>query len=337
LDRNTAIALMVAQQAYDNSGLSGHELDHSRIGVFWGAGMAGAFGFDQACQSLYIEHRRLRPTTVVSIMPNAPVSEIALWAKAQGITQTYSSACASSAVALGEAMLALRAGRVDVAIVGGSEAMLTPGIIAGWHAMRVLCPASGDPASACKPFDVARNGFTLGEGAAALILETEAHAKRRGAGVLGQIDGYGISTDAVHITNPDSAGQVRAIRMAMEDAGLQPDDIAYINAHGTATLAGDRAEATSIAEVFSGVQVPVSSTKALHGHLLGAGGAFEFLITLLALRHQSVPVQANLTEPDPACQILVARPGQVWREGRRHALSNSFAFGGTNAVLALSA
>jgi 3-oxoacyl-[acyl-carrier-protein] synthase II len=270
-------------------------------------------------------------------MPNAPVAEIALWAQARGITHTFANACASSAVALGEAMLALRAGRLDVAIVGGSEAMLTPGVVAAWHAMRVLAPVTGDPTRVCKPFDAQRSGFALGEGAAALILERESHARRRGATAIGQICGYGISTDAVHITNPDPAGQVRAMRMALADAGLKPDDIAYINAHGTATLAGDRAEASSIAAVFQGLEVPVSSTKALHGHLLGAGGALEFLIALLAVRHRSVPVHAHWTAPDPLCPVVVAQPGQVWPSERRHALSNSFAFGGTNVALVVSA
>ena len=337
MDRNTAMALYVAQRAWQSAGWAESELNRDRLGVFWGSGMGGAHTFDQTCHALYAEQRRIRPTSVVTTMPNAAVAEISLWAQARGITQTYACACASSAVALGEALMAMRAGRVDVAIVGGSEAMLTPGVIAGWSAMLVLAPVGEDPRVACKPFDAKRNGFALGEGAAAFILETPAHAKRRGAQVMGQLSGYGISTDAVHITNPDPQGQIKAMRMALNDAGLAPEDIGYINAHGTATLAGDLAEAMSIGEVFAGLRVPVSSTKALHGHLLGAGGALEMLIALQALRRQRRPVAAHLSEPDPKCDLNLVRPDQDQGPAWQHAMSNSFAFGGTNAVLIVSA
>ena len=214
--------------------------------------------------------------------------------------------------------------------------MLTPGVIAGWHAMRVLAPVAGDVSAVCKPFDVSRSGFALGEGAAAFILETQEHARRRGAHVWARLSGYGTSTDAVHITNPDPGGQVRAMRMALQDAGLQPEDIGYINAHGTATLAGDLAESDSIAQVFKSVAVPVSSTKGMHGHLLGAGGALELLIALQALQRQRLPVSANLLEPDPRCQIHLVRSSTPLQRPIRHVMSNSFAFGGTNAVLIAS-
>ena len=178
-------------------------------------------------------------------------------------------------------------------------------------------------------------GFDLGEGAAAFVLESESHARRRGARTLGQLTGYGISTDAVHITNPDPQGQIRAMKMALADAAIDPCEIGYVNAHGTATLAGDLAESTSIDEVFAGRQVPVSSTKALHGHLLGAGGALELLITLQALRTQRLPVAVNLDEPDPLCHLNLVRD-PVPSQTLRHGMSNSFAFGGTNAVLIVS-
>jgi 3-oxoacyl-[acyl-carrier-protein] synthase II len=335
MDRNTAMALLVAQRAWDAAGLNATEVNPERLGVFWGCGMAGASTFDQTCQALYAEQRRIRPTSVVTTMPNAPVAEISLWARARGITHTYACACASSAVALGEALMALRAGRMDVAIVGGSEAMLTPGLLAGWSAMRVLAPVGDEAASACKPFDAKRSGFSLGEGAAAFILETEEHAQRRGATAMARLSGYGITTDAVHITNPDPQGQIRAMKMALADAAIDPSEIGYVNAHGTATLAGDLAESTSIDEVFAGRQVPVSSTKALHGHLLGAGGALELLITLQALRTQRLPVAVNLDEPDPLCQLNLVRD-PVPSLTLRHGMSNSFAFGGTNAVLIVS-
>jgi 3-oxoacyl-[acyl-carrier-protein] synthase II len=336
MDRNTAMALRVAQGAWSAAALQDAPINHDRLGVYWGSGMAGAWTFDQTCQSIYAEQKRIRPTSVVSTMPNAPVAEISLWARAHGITQTYACACASSAVALGEALVALRSGRLDVAIVGGSEAMLTPGVITSWHAMRVLAPPGQDAALACKPFDAKRNGFALGEGAAAFILETEEHARRRGAAPLAQLSGYGISTDAVHITNPDPQGQVKAMQMALSDAGLQAADIGYINAHGTATTAGDMAEAASITQVFGSMGVPVSSTKALHGHLLGAGGALELLIAIQALRRQVLPVQANLADPDPKCPLQLVQPDNARVSGLRHVMSNSFAFGGTNAVLIAS-
>jgi 3-oxoacyl-[acyl-carrier-protein] synthase II len=336
MDRNTAMALQVAQGAFKAAGLEHEDIDRDRLGVFWGSGMGGAWTFDQTCRTLYGEQKRIRPTAVVSTMPNAAVAEISLMTKAHGMTQTYACACASSAVALGEALMALRAGRIDVAIVGGSEAMLSPGVVASWHAMRVLASVGEDAAMACKPFDAKRSGFALGEGAAAFILESEAHARRRKAQRLVGLSGYGTSTDAVHMTNPDPAGQVKAMRMALADAGLQTQDIAYINAHGTATTAGDLAECASIAQVFGEHAVPVSSTKAMHGHLLGAGGALELLITMQALVRQKLPLAVNLQEMDPQCGLNLVRSEQAPQKPMRHAMSNSFAFGGTNAVLIVS-
>jgi 3-oxoacyl-[acyl-carrier-protein] synthase II len=336
MDRNTAMALKVAQGAFKAAQLQHEDINHDRLGIFWGSGMGGAWTFDQTCRTLYGEHKRIRPTAVVSTMPNAAVAEISLWAKAQGMTQTYACACASSAVALGEAMMALRAGRIDVAIVGGSEAMLSPGVVASWHAMRVLAPVGEDAAMACKPFDAKRSGFALGEGAAAFILESEAHALRRKAQRLASLSGYGISTDAVHMTNPDPAGQVKAMRMALTDAALKPQDISYINAHGTATTAGDLAEAASIAQVFGEHAVPVSSTKAMHGHLLGAGGALELLVAMQTLVRQQLPKAVNLQEVDPQCGLNLVKSNSTPHAPMRHAMSNSFAFGGTNAVLIVS-
>lgn len=336
-DRNTALALRVAQGASQMAGLDEAAIDRERLGVFWGSGMAGAASFDQTCKDLYADHKRIRPTAVVSTMPNAPVAEIALWARAAAMNPSFACACASSAVALGEAMWAIRMGRLDVAIVGGSEALLTPGVVASWHAMRVLAPVGADAATACKPFDAQRQGFALGEGAAALILESPEHAHRRGARIWAQLSGYGISTDAVHITQPDPGGQVRAMNMALRDAQLTPSDIAYINAHGTATMAGDWAETVSIKTVFGEHAVPVSSTKAMHGHLLGAGGALELLIAASALHSQRLPAAINRTEADPRCDLNLVPVGHESKQVLRHCMSNSFAFGGTNAVLIVSA
>ncbi|WP_018903392.1 beta-ketoacyl synthase N-terminal-like domain-containing protein [Variovorax paradoxus] len=335
LDRGTAMALAAARDAAAQAGLAAGSVDPERLGIFWGSGLAGAGSFDDTTRALYGEQRRMRPTTVLTVMPNAAVAELALQFGAQGAAIAYACACASSAVAIGEAMRAIRGGWIDAAIVGGHEAMLTPGVMASWHAMRVTAPPPpGAPASACRPFSSDRAGFALGEGAAALVLESEAHASARGAVNASSLflAGYATNCDATHITNPDSAGQVRAMRAALRDAGIEAAQVGHINAHGTATTAGDAAEAASIREVF-GRATPVSATKAIHGHALGGGGAIELVATLRTLAQGVLPPTANLRVPDAAFDLDFVR-GEP-REARhlRYVLSNSFAFGGTNAVL----
>ncbi|MEN9712546.1 MAG: hypothetical protein RLY90_807 [Pseudomonadota bacterium] len=338
MDRGTAMALKTGQEAIAHAQLDLSHLDRERLGVFWGSGMAGAGNFDLSSRALYAEHKRIRPTNVVTTMPNAPAAEIALLTQAHGASLTYACACASSAVAIGEALLALRLGRVDVAIVGGSEAMLTPGVVAGWQALRVLAPVeNGQAQTACRPFDAQRAGFALGEGAAALILETEAHARKRNAHLLAQLSGYGTNCDGHHMTHPHWEGQVRAMRQALRDAGLAAQDIGYINAHGTATQAGDLAEARSVSEVFGAHGVPISSTKGLHGHLLGAGGAMELLIAIRALQSGCLPSSANCDVLDPEMTLDVIQKSPRTQSNVQHVMSNSFAFGGTNAVLIASA
>ena len=271
--------------------------------------MAGAATFEATCRTVYAERRRMRPTSVVTTMPNAAVAELALRFGARGAALAYACACASSAVAIGEAMRAMRAGWIDVAIAGGSEALLMPGVLAGWQAMRVLAPigsGEGDEEAArraCRPFAADRAGFALGEAAAAFVLESPAHAHARGARAPFALVGYATNCDGVHITNPDPAGQARAMRAALADAGLAPAAIGYVNAHGTATGAGDAAEAESLAAVFGPRGVPTSSTKAVHGHLLGAGGAVELLATLRSLASQRLPPKANVDAADPAFAI----------------------------------
>lgn len=333
LDRGTAMALTVAREAMAQAGFASSELDLDRLGVFWGSGIGGCASFDAAAATLYSEHRRLRPTTVLTVMPNAAVAEIALHFGARGSAVGYACACASSAVAIGEAMRAIRGGWLDVAIVGGHEAILTPGLMAAWHAMRVLAPPPGDdPASACRPFSSDRAGFALGEGAAALVLESESHARSRGAAVSAVLAGYATNCDGSHITNPNPDGQARAMRAALRDAGLEPWQVGHINAHGTATTAGDAAEASSIHAVFSDA-VPVTATKAIHGHLMGAGGAVELVAALRSLARQALPPTANLVTPDETFGLDIVRGAAREAKDLRYALSNSFAFGGTNAVL----
>ena len=341
LDRATAMALATARDAARAAHLDVGSFDAERLGVFWGSGMAGAATFEATCRTVYADRRRMRPTSVVTTMPNAPVAEIALLFGARGAALAYACACASSAVAIGEAMRAIRAGWIDIAIAGGSESMLTPGVLASWQAMRVLAPIgasmeSSDAlrvAAACRPFAAERAGFALGEAAAAFVLESTAHAAARGAKAEAMLVGYATNCDGLHITNPDASGQARAMTAALADAGLAPGDIGYVNAHGTATRAGDAAEAESVARVFGAGGVPVSATKAIHGHLLGAGGAVELLVALRALRARRLPPTASTEATDPAFAIdLVLREARE-SQGLRAVMSNSFAFGGTNAVL----
>ena len=339
LDRGTAMALAAAQDAARHAGLAVETIDRERLGIFWGSGMAGASTFEATCRTVYADRRRMRPTSVVTTMPNAPVAELALLFGARGAALAYACACASSAVAIGEAMRAIRAGWIDIAIAGGSESLLTPGVLASWQAMRVLAPiAAGADAEAsarrsCRPFSADRAGFAIGEAAAAFVLEAPAHARARGAGARFLLAGYATNCDGMHITNPDAAGQARAMRAALADAGVDASAIGYVNAHGTATTAGDAAEAESIAAVFGAGAVPVSSTKAIHGHLLGAGGAIELLATARALECRRLPPTANVERADAAFALDLVTGGAREVGTLEAAMSSSFAFGGTNAVL----
>ncbi len=239
-------------------------------------------------------------------------------------------------MALGEAMRTIQAGRADAMVAGGSEALLTPGTLAAWQALRTLAPAdAGNPAASCKPFDKRRGGLVLGEGAAAFVLEEESHARARGAPIMALLTGYGNSCDAVHMSRPDRDGQVRAMREALREAQREADEIGYVNAHGTATAVGDVVESEAINLVFgeAAARVPVSSTKSLHGHLLGGAGALEFAAALLPLTRGWLPPTAFLEQPDPACRLRHV-PLQAERtEAPRAVMSNSFAFGGSNVVL----
>jgi 3-oxoacyl-[acyl-carrier-protein] synthase II len=341
LDRATAMALVAADEAAGDAGLVAGSVDGERLGIFWGSGMAGASTFETTCRTVYADRRRMRPTSVVTTMPNAPTAELALRFGARGAALAYACACASSAVAIGEAMRAIRAGWIDIAVVGGSESLLTPGVVASWQAMRVLAPLAAGvsaeaAARACRPFAVDRAGFALGEAAAAFVVESGAHARARGATPKWQLTGYATNCDGIHITNPDAAGQARAMRAALADAGLDAAMIGHLNAHGTATLAGDGAEAASVAAVFGSHGVPVTSTKAIQGHLLGAGGAVELLAAACAITAERLPPTANTGAIDPAFALDLVTGAARPARGLRHAMSSSFAFGGTNAVLIAS-
>jgi len=339
LDRVSYLALVAAVQAVEDSGIEFERENRERCGVAVGTGMGGAATTDDGYHTLYAERSdRIKPFTVIAAMTNAAAAWIGLEYALTGANLTYSTACSSSAVAVGEAAAKIRAGEADVMIAGGAEAPLTRGVLRAWDAMRTLAhPDKSDPGTSCRPFSMTRSGLVLGEGAAFLVLESWEHARRRGARIHAALSGYGLATDVAHITRPTVLGQTRAMRAALQSAGLSPDDIDYINAHGTATLQNDAVETSAIKEVFGerAYRIPISSTKSMHGHLLGAAGALELLICIGSLQRGWVPPTMHLDRPDPACDLDYVAGAARAVIPLRIALSNSFAFGGTNAVLAV--
>ena len=336
VDRVSQLAVAAADLAMRDAGLDGAgrsgAVAPERIGVFAGCGMGGA----AALEAAYRSGGRVPPLTIPSFMPNAPASHVAMRQHAQGPVLTYSVACASSSVAIAEAAKAVSRGEVDIAIAGGSEALIVPGVVLAWQAMQTLAGFEpGEAARAVRPFAADRSGFALGEGAAFLILESAQHARARGARSYATLSGWGSSCDATHLTKPDAQGQARALRMALRQAGLSPEDIGYCNAHGTATRIGDAVESEALAAVWGEAlgRLRVSSTKALHGHLLGAAGALEALITVLALHRRQLPPNANCEIVDAACNLNLVPAGGVSAADLRAAISSSFACGGTNSVL----
>jgi 3-oxoacyl-[acyl-carrier-protein] synthase II len=334
VDRVSQLAVAAAQQAMADAGAADN-YEPRRIGVYVGCGMGGA----DAMETGYVSGQRsgrVPPLTVPAFMPNAPAAHVAMRLQAQGPVLTYSVACASSAVAVAEAAKAIRCGEVDLAVAGGSEAVLVPGVIKAWQALQTVATfAPGEAAASCRPFATDRSGFALGEGAAFLILESTERARARGAHRHAELAGWGHSCDATHLTKPDAAGQQAAIRNALAVADLAPRDIGYCNAHGTATRIGDIVESEALNGVWGTDidRLSVSSTKSMHGHLLGAAGALEAAITVLALREGRLPPNAFCATPDPACRLnLVLAPGTAAPE-LRAAISSSFAFGGSNTVL----
>lgn len=340
LDRVSQFALYAAQQALTDSSLNLAELDKSRTGVYMGTGMGGATALEDSYKRLYLEgNHRLKPFTVLMAMNNAASSQIALEHGLQGPNLTYSTACSSSAVAVGEAYRAIRHGYADTMLAGGSEALLTFGTIKAWEALRTLAQEDADDAGAsCKPFSANRSGLVLGEGCAVLVLEELASATQRGAHIYVELSGYGATNDYAHITQPSAQGQAAAMQSALNDAGLSAGDIGYINAHGTGTKLNDATETSAIKQVFGtgAAQIPVSSTKSMHGHLMGAAGAVELVATTLALLTNTLPPTINLHAPDSECDLDYVPNTAREVAPLRHAMSNSFAFGGTSAVLIVS-
>ena len=341
LDRVSQFALFASNQAMSEARIDLSQVDHRRAGVFVGTGMGGSMSSDDGYRTLYGDRSdRIKPFTVLMGMHNAPAAWIGIEHDLRGPNLTFSTACSSSAVAIGEAWLRIAGGDLDFALAGGAEAPLSFGSLKAWEALHTLATVDeDDPSASCKPFSKNRSGMVLGEGAAMLLLEPWEQAVARGAPVLGEIIGYGLSNDASHITRPSVEGQVAAIGAALAAADLEPGAIDGINAHGTGTPANDRVESLAIRSVFGerAYGIPISATKALHGHLLGATGALECALSLMALQHSVALPTMHLQVQDPECDLdyvpNAARESIVLRT----MLSSSFAFGGANAVLVLRA
>lgn len=337
LDRVSQFALVAAEQAVRAAGIVRDDVDRERSGVFLGTGMGGAETTDDGYYTLYAKRtERVKPYSVLMAMTNAAASWIGIEYGLAGPNLTFSTACSSSAVAIGEAAQRIRNGEVDLMLAGGSEAPLSFGTLVAWDALKTLATEDpSDPAASCKPFSKDRTGLVLAEGAAVVVLEEWERARARGAHIHAEFAGYGLCTDGAHITRPTVEGQSAAMRRALAAAALQPQDIGYINAHGTATLANDAVETAAMKQVFGShaPHVPVSSTKSMHGHLLGAAGAIEFAAAVLAMERRILPPTINLRLADPECDLDYV-PGRA-RSGVAPlaVMSNSFAFGGTNAVL----
>jgi beta-ketoacyl-acyl-carrier-protein synthase II len=337
LDRVSQFGLTAAEQAVRDAKLDATVLGAGRVGVYFGSGIGGANAIEAGYRSFFgKDNWRMPPLTVISTMANATAAHLSMRYKIHGPVMTYSIACASSAVAIGEAFRAIRDGYIDIAVAGGAEAMVTPCMVDAWGALRVLAkPDVDSPERSCKPFSKGRTGMVLGEGAGILVLEALETARVRQPKIWAEVAGYGISSDASHISKPSPDGQVSALKAAIEDSQLAITDIGYINAHGTATQFGDVVETAAIKKAFGSAAhtIPVSSTKALHGHLMGAAGAVEMIASLLTLNTGSVPPTCHYSEPDPDCDLdyvpNTARNGLDINA----VMSNSFAFGGTNAVL----
>ncbi|MGC2661741.1 MAG: beta-ketoacyl-[acyl-carrier-protein] synthase family protein [Bryobacteraceae bacterium] len=329
IERFAQMGVVAAREAIAQSGLKFTNDLGERTAIVTGSSVGGQFSEEIGYYRLYRENNpRVAPLTIPRTMSNAAASAISLEHGISGPVYNISTACASSNHALGQAFWMVRNGQAVIAIAGGSEAVFAEGLLRAWEAMRVV---SSQP---CRPFSADRSGLTLGEGAAMLVLESWEHAQARGAQILGEIVGFGMSSDAHHITQPSVDGPVKAMRWALADAGIEPAHLDYINAHGTGTLANDSTETQAIRSVFGKHtdRILVSSTKSMHGHTLGAAGAIEAIATLLGLINGLAPPTINFTKPDPACNLnLVIGEGCV--APLEIAMSNTFAFGGLNASL----
>lgn len=330
-------AIAASQQAVDDSGLQITPSNAERVGVYIASGIGG-FSIIEREHQKYLEGGpgRVSPFFIPATIVNLAAGQVSIRFGAKGPNSATCTACSAGAHAIGDSFRIIERGDADVMICGGTEAAITPMGVAGFAAMRALSTRNEEPQRASRPFDRDRDGFVLGEGAGILILERLEHAVSRGARIYAEIVGYGMTGDAFHITQPpdDANGAVRVMRNALRDAGIRPDDVDYINAHGTSTYYNDKLETFAIKQVFGehAYKLAVSSTKSMTGHLLGAAGGLEAGISVLTLYHQIIPPTINYENPDPECDLDYV-PNQARRARVRYALSNSFGFGGTNAAL----
>ncbi len=342
LDRFTQLGVAAAVEAVANSGLDMASAEHDRCGVSVGSGIGGIQTIEEGMLTM-VERApdRLSPFTVPRLMVNAVTGNISIRFGLRGPGSSHATACASSGHAIGDAMNYIQRGWADVMIAGGAEAAVSPLCVAAFSTMKALSTRNDDPTHASRPFDKDRDGFVLAEGAAMFVLETEAHARKRGATILGELVGYGNSSDAGHITAPDpeGSGASRAMRMALMDARLNPDQIDYVNAHGTSTPLGDKAEVAAVMTVFGdharksrGGKLLMSSSKSMHGHALGASGAIETIACLHAVREGIVAPTVNLDNPDEGFDLDLV-PHHARERRNRYAMNNTFGFGGHNVTL----
>jgi 3-oxoacyl-[acyl-carrier-protein] synthase II len=340
MDPFTQFCVASALQAVENSGLVITEENRDRIGVVTGTGIGGMNTlFEQAKVFFQRGPDRVSPFMVPMMLPDTAPGMVALHFGLHGPNIAVVSACASGTNALGEASEIIRRGSADVILSGGAEAVIVPIAMAGLGVMTALSTHNEEPERASRPFDLNRDGFVMGEGAAILVLESLEHAQARGARILGEVSGYGASNDAYHISAPaeNGAGAVLCMRNALKSAGLSSNDIGYINAHGTSTILNDKSETAAIKTVFgeNAYRIPVSSTKSMTGHLLGAAGALEALICVKVLQDLILPPTINYETPDPECDLDYV-PNQARRVKVHHIMSNSFGFGGHNASIIIS-
>jgi nodulation protein E len=330
LDRFAQFALVAAREAIADAGIEWTPRLRASAGVITGTCNGGQASMDDSCEEFYLRQRQsVHPFTILRVMSHAAASQLSMEFGITGPAFSLSTGCASSAHAIGQAYQMLRYGQIELALAGGSDATFSMFHLKSWEAMRVLT------ADTCRPFSQGRAGFVLGEGSAMLALETLEAARARGARIYAEIVGFGMSSDAEHLTRPSVEGAAQAINAALLDGALRPEQIGYINAHGTGAPVSDSQEAATIRQVFGkhAEKLAASSTKSMHGHALGATGALEAVATILALQRGALPPTVNFIAPDPQCDLDVI-PNVARKADVEYALSNSFAFGGLNAVLA---
>lgn len=337
LDPASQFALVAAMEAWADAGSP--EVDPDRLGIDFATGIGGVWTLLDAWDTLKEKGpRRVMPMTVPMLMPNAAAGNLSLHFGARAFARTVASACASSTESIVNAVEHIRAGYADVVIAGGTESAIHPITLAAFSSMQALSKRNDDPATASRPGSIDRDGFVMGEGAGALVLETEEHAKARGARIYAVVAGGGVTADSYHITanDPEGKGAARAVRMALEMSDASPDDVTHINAHATSTPVGDPNEYQALRSVFGERvdEIPVSATKASTGHLLGGTGALEAVFTIMAIAERTAPPTINITEQDPEVPFRISGEAQPLGSGDQLAISNSFGFGGHNAVVA---